>query len=160
MVELMIVVLILGALAAIAIPQFKESGEDAKLSALETSLAELRSAVELYYHQHGGVYPGEKNESDGSDVTTAVEAATAFVNQMTRYTSFGGVTAVSEDATYKYGPYLKRSMPENPFNHDGTVLCDITETDITAATSDGTTGWKFYIKTGRLIANDGAHDSN
>jgi prepilin-type N-terminal cleavage/methylation domain-containing protein len=160
LIELLIVVLILGALAAIAIPQFSDSGEDAKAAALDTSLAELRGAAELYYHHHGGVYPGLKKETDGTDVSTAGEAATAFVKQLTQYSSAAGVTSVTKDATYKYGPYIKRRVPENPFNDDAAVLCDIATTDITAATSDGTTGWKFYIKTGRLIANDGGHDSN
>ena len=67
----------------------------------------------------------------------------------------------TKDATFKYGPYIKKGqLPMNPFNDLNTVLCDITETDITVAASSGSAGWKFYIKTGRLIANDGAHDSN
>jgi prepilin-type N-terminal cleavage/methylation domain-containing protein len=160
LIELLIVVLILGALAAIAIPQFSDSGEDAKAAALDTSLSELRSAAELYYHHHGGVYPGVKKETDGADVSTPAEAAAAFVKQLTQYTSAAGVASVTKDATYKYGPYIKRRLPENPFNDNSAMLCDIATTDITAATSDGTTGWKFYIKTGRLIANDGDHDSN
>ena len=160
LVELLIVVLILGALAAIAIPQFTESGEDAKLSSLDTSLAELRSAAELYYHHHSGVYPGAKKDTDGSDVATAAEAATAFVKQLTQYTSVTGVTSTTKTAVYKYGPYIMRKMPNNPFNENTGILCDIVTDDITAGTSDGTTGWKFYIKTGRLIANDGDHDAN
>jgi prepilin-type N-terminal cleavage/methylation domain-containing protein len=160
LVELLIVVLILGALAAIAIPQFTESGEDAKLSSLDTSLAELRSAAELYYHHHSGAYPGTKRDTDGADVTTAAEATTAFVKQLTQYSSRTGVTSTTKTAVYKYGPYIKRKMPDNPFNEDAAILCDILTDDITAATSDASTGWKFYILTGRLIANDGDHDSN
>ena len=51
-------------------------------------------------------------------------------------------------------------MPENPFNETNAVLCDIVEDRITVIASDGTTGWKFYTETGRLIANDGDHDTN
>ena len=160
LVELLIVVIILGALAAIAIPQFTTSSDDAKLVALDTSLAELRNSIELYYHQHNGVYPGQKDDSDGSDAGSAAIAATSLVNQLTQYTSAAGVSNESKTATYKYGPYLKKSMPMNPFNDLSTLLCDITEDDITVAASSGTAGWKFYTVTGRLIANDGTHDSN
>ena len=157
LVELLIVVVILGVLAAVAIPQFSSNTEDAKLSAIDTSLAEMRNAIELYYHQHSATYPGAKKHTDGTAVTTTAQADTAFVKQLTLYSAATGVTAASKDATYKYGPYLKRNMPPNPYNDNRTVVTDISTTDITAATATGTTGWKFYTKTGRLIANDGNH---
>ncbi|MFH1277605.1 MAG: prepilin-type N-terminal cleavage/methylation domain-containing protein [Candidatus Eisenbacteria bacterium] len=160
LVELLIVVIILGVIAAIAIPQFTSSTEDARLSALDMTLSELRNSIELYYHQHGAAYPGEKKDTDGTPVGSAAEAATAFVNQLTLYTAITGVTSNSKDATYKYGPYMKKGVPVNPFNADNTVICDIVETDITAVASGGAAGWKFYTQTGRLIANDGAHDTN
>lgn len=160
LVELLIVVIILGALAAIAIPQFTTSSEDAKLSALDTSLTELRSAVELYYHQHNGAYPGAKDDSDGSDVGSAADAATSFEKQLMRYTSAEGVSSTTKTAVYKYGPYLKKSLPKNPFNDLSTIVCDIAEDDITQAVSTGAAGWKFYTVTGRLIADDGSHDTN
>jgi prepilin-type N-terminal cleavage/methylation domain-containing protein len=160
LVELLIVVIILGVLAAIAIPQFGSNTEDAKIATLDTSLAELRNAVELYYHQHDSTYPGAHMETDGSPVATAAQAENAFVLQLTLYTDMDGITSVTKDATYKYGPYLKRGMPNNPFNSLNTVNCDIATTDISAAASDGADGWKFYILTGRLIADDGAHDAH
>lgn len=161
LVELLIVVIILGVLAAVAIPQFSSNTEDAKISALDTNLAELRNAVELYYHQHGAVYPGAKKQTDGSDVASAAEAEAAFVAQLTLYSAADGTTANSKSTTHKYGPYLKKGLPVNPFS-DGQsdVLCDILNTDISVAASSGTEAWKFYVKTGRLIANDGAHDTH
>jgi hypothetical protein len=51
-------------------------------------------------------------------------------------------------------------MPKNPFNNNSDILCDIAETNISAAASSGSNGWKFYTITGRLIADDGAHDSH
>ena len=160
LVELLIVVIILGALAAIAIPQFTTSSEDAKLSALDTSLAELRSSVELYYHQHNGAYPGAKKTTDGTAIANAAEAATAIEKQLMQYSSAAGVTSTTKTATYKYGPYLKKSLPNNPYNDLSSMLCDIAEDEIDQAASSGTAGWKFYTITGRLIANDGSHDSN
>ena len=161
LVELLIVVIILGILAAIAIPQFTDSTEDAKLSTLTTNLSGLRNAIELYYHQHGAIYPGAKNYTTGAAAASAAEAQAAFLEQLTKYSAVTGITSDTKDATYKYGPYLKRStLPSNPFNDLGSIVCDITETDISAAASGGTAGWKFYTATGRFIADDGTHDSD
>lgn len=161
LVELLIVVIILGVLAAIAIPQFTDSTDDAKLSTLDTSLGELRNSVELYYHQHNGAYPGAKKHTDGTNVATAAEADAAFVEQLTKFSSVTGQTNNIKTATFKYGPYLKRNqLPKNPFNDLATVVCDIAATDITTAASGGAAGWKFYVNTGRLISDDGSHDTN
>jgi len=159
LVELLVVVVILGVLAAIAIPQFASNTEDAKLAALDSSLAEMRNSVELYYHQHNAAYPGAKKYTDGSAATTTADADTAFVNQLTLYSAVTGKTSKTKDTTYKYGPYLKKGIPKNPFNELATIKTDITTTDISAATSSGTAAWKFYVKTGRLMADDGTHDA-
>ena len=47
LVELLIVVIILAILAAIVVPQFSSSTQDAKISALDNSLANVRSAIDL-----------------------------------------------------------------------------------------------------------------
>jgi len=160
LVELLIVVIILAIMSAIAIPQFSSSTEDAKISSLETNLAELRAAVELYYHQHNSRYPGVYLETDGTTAAGSAGAAqTAFVKQLTQYTDRNGKVAGVKDPTFRYGPYIKKTtLPRNPFL-DGAiavnVVADILVTDITAPiTVDGSAGWKFYINTGRLVAND------
>jgi len=159
LVELLIVVVVLGILAAAVIPQFTNSTDNARLSTLDTNLAEMRGAVELYYHQHNSTYPGANKETDGTAASTGAEAQTAFVKQLTLYSDATGKTSVSKTAVFKYGPYIKHSVPSNPFNDLTTVKCDIATTDVTKAQSDGTTGWLFYVLTGGLIANDGAHDT-
>lgn len=160
LVELLIVVIILGVLAAVAIPQFGSSTDDAKISTLESNLSSTRNAIELYYHQHNSTFPGAVKESDGTAVSSIAECTAAFAAQFTLYSQLNGVTANVKSATAKYGPYVKEvKMPENPFTQSNTVLCDIAEDDITVAASSGTEAWKYYPITGRFIANDGAHDS-
>ena len=56
LVELMIVVLILGALAAIAIPRIMGGAETARISACSTNIDMLNSQIELYYANEG-VWP-------------------------------------------------------------------------------------------------------
>ena len=160
LIEILIVVILLGILATIIIPQVSVSSDDAKLNALKTNLGNLRSAIELYYYQHGNTYPGGVKE-DGNPTTSDADAATAFEEQMLKYSSGTGVVNVSGNSVYQYGPYMKSILPTNPFNNLTNVVCDWDETSIIVKTSAGAiAAWKFYPKTGILVSGDGgAHDT-
>ena len=62
LVEILIVVVILGILAAIVIPQFTNASTAAKASSVLSQLQTLRSQIELYKNQHNNEYP----TSDGT----------------------------------------------------------------------------------------------
>ncbi len=155
LIEVMIVVIILGVLAAVAVPRFTVSSEDAKTAALNTDLAILEPAIEMYKHQHRGKWPGAAKYTDGSAVTSVSQAEDAIVRQLTLHSDASGVTSNTRTSVYRYGPYLKQGIPRNPFNGSSDVTCNITESDLTVAagsSADGT-GWKFYVITGRMIPN-------
>ena len=57
LVELLIVVVILGILAAVVVPQFSDASTDARVSSLTTNLQTIRGQLELYKLQHNGNYP-------------------------------------------------------------------------------------------------------
>jgi len=57
LIELLIVVLILGALAAIAIPRITESTTTAKSNACATNIDLMNSQIELWAARHDGAYP-------------------------------------------------------------------------------------------------------
>lgn len=155
---MLIVVITLGILAMIIIPQINVSSGEARLNTMKTNLNTVREAIEIYYHQHNNIYPGAHDES-GYPVSNTGQAKKAFIYQLTRYTDINGEVKNEKDGTHKFGPYLKSNeLPLNPFNNDSDVLCDITTTDISAKASDGSSGWKFYTKTGVFFANDGTHD--
>ena len=159
LIEMLIVVILLGILATIIIPQVSVSTDDAKLNTLSANLSQLRNAIELYYYQHSNAYPGASvPATKPGDVT---DEATAFVAQLSRYTDASGNIANTKDATYKYGPYLKGgALPKNPYNDKTDVTVDTTEDDITEKDSTGAgTGYKFYAKTGVFMAADGTHDT-
>jgi len=59
LVEVLIVVIILGVLAAISIPQFSEAADDARVSSLASDLQSVRAQLELYKVRHGAVYPDD-----------------------------------------------------------------------------------------------------
>ncbi len=148
LVELLIVVIILAVLASVAIPQFSSSTDDAKSAALDSTLAEMRNAVELYYHQHGE-YPSV-NAAGGTN--GAIGSVDAFTNQLTKYTNSNGVVSVSKSGTHKYGPYLKKqTLPSNPLDDSNSLLI-VGSGDITATGTDAG-GWWFDNVSGKFLAN-------
>ena len=56
LIEILIVVILLGILAAIIIPQFTDAADEANVSAQDTDVASLQSLVELYRVKEGA-YP-------------------------------------------------------------------------------------------------------
>ena len=65
LVELLIVVMILGALAAIALPRISQSAGNAKERACETNISLMNSAIEMYYVDEGA-YPAALGDVTGS----------------------------------------------------------------------------------------------
>jgi prepilin-type N-terminal cleavage/methylation domain-containing protein len=59
LIELLIVVIILGALAAIAIPKIAASAYTAKKNACHTNIDVINTQIELYAADNNGVYPGD-----------------------------------------------------------------------------------------------------
>lgn len=163
LVELLIVVIILAILAAIVVPQFSATTSDAKEAALDSNLAAMRSAIDLYYQQHGGTYPsaiaatGGSSACSGSAGTGAIDTAQAFISQLSLYTDAAGNTCDQKDADYPYGPYLKKSeLPPNPMTNSNALL--VTKTgDLSLAGATTPAGWKFDNQSGRFIANDASY---
>ena len=57
LVELVVVVLILGILAAVAAPRLFDTASDARMNGTKTSLSVIRDAIELYKSQNGSYPP-------------------------------------------------------------------------------------------------------
>jgi prepilin-type N-terminal cleavage/methylation domain-containing protein len=160
LIEMLIVIIILGILAMVIIPQITVSQDDAKVSALKTNLSGMRSAIEIYYAQHSNIYPGVKKETDGTTLTaSAAEAQAAFAAQLLQFSDATGKTSTTAGTAYPFGPYIKGgALPANPFK-DNVLLGDVSVVDITLATgvkrvADGTTGYKYLAKLGVIFAND------
>lgn len=161
--ELLIVVIILAILAAIVVPQFASSSDDAKVSALQSNLARLRSAVDLYYQQHGA-YPGANASSGatcpggGAAGGGGINSEQALIDQLTRYTNAAGQSCTTTDATFRFGPYIKKdALPENPITTVATTA--ISTTGALGMIGDApAAGWKIDVVTGQFIANDQAYD--
>ncbi|MFH2000061.1 MAG: type II secretion system protein [Planctomycetota bacterium] len=127
LVELMIVVLILGILATVALPQVIAPSLAAKESALKADLVAFRKAIELYKIQHNETLP-QKNEKD-------------VVDQLT------GKTDKDGNAGNDFGPYL-RKIPRNPINNDDSIKIQ----KLPKAPNDSS-GWYYDKDTGEIRAN-------
>jgi general secretion pathway protein G len=157
LVELLIVVIILAILAAIIVPQFSASTNDAKAAAMQSNLANMRSAIEFYYQEHGE-YPGANiatGATCGSGTAVASGAANseaALIAQLTRYTNDAGLACTGKDATFKYGPYLKGAIPDNPEGTSNTIT--VVSAGILGLSSGATGGWRYDTVTGEFIADN------
>lgn len=165
LVELLIVVIILALLSAIVVPQFASSTDDAKSSAADTSLSNLRAAIDLYYQQHGE-YPGSLTAvpsaactgTSGTGVATGgagATAATALIEQLGLYSDTnGGACSVGDTTNHKYGPYMKKLVLEpEPFKNS-SALEVVAAGDLNmTATGGDPGGYKYDTKTGKIIIN-------
>lgn len=143
LVEILIVVVILGILAAIVIPQFTSASETAKGSNLVSQLQTIRSQLELYQVQHNGDYP---------DLSSTPSGGTGGVwSQLTDRTDVSGNIGTT-DGTHIYGPYLQKP-PANAFNDPGADVAVNVVTGTTAVTgTPGTHGWAYNSDTGEIKA--------
>ena len=156
LVELLIVVIILAILAAIIIPQFTGATDDANQAAYDTNVANIRAAVDLYRQQHNA-YPGAVTSSGGTCINgTAVTGAVgeaAFLAQLRNYTNAAGQACTGTDPNeFKYGPYLKDDLPDNPLGSNNTVT--IVTTGVLGLSTGSTGGWRFDSVTGEFIGDE------
>lgn len=61
LVELVVVNMIVGILAAVAVPRFLDLSNDAAGGSLQQSLAVIRDAIDVYAAQHDGELPGQRS---------------------------------------------------------------------------------------------------
>jgi general secretion pathway protein G len=149
LVEILIVVVILGILAAIAVPKLTNASHMARENTLKDDVRFLRTQIAVYQSQHRDVYPGYP----GGD-TAATPASADFVAQLTQYTDEVGNTNATSTAVYKFGPYLTR-MPDNPLN--GLATMTIVGPG-GAMTADDSTGWLYQPSTGAIEPNSTGTD--
>lgn len=133
LVEILIVVIILGILAAIVIPQFTNASQDARVSSVVSQLQTLRSQIELYRLEHGGGWPTDTGASDGTWSWAKLTGKT------------DADIAGTINATGVKGPYLQSAMT-NPLSNSTTVA------DAAAAG----VGFVFDAATGKISAVDSA----
>ncbi len=78
LIELMIVVAIIGILAAIAIPKFADLIRKSQEAATKGNLGAMRSAIVIYYGEQEGIFPNAT--ADGDDSTSGTLGSILTMN--------------------------------------------------------------------------------
>ena len=81
-IELLIVISVIGLLSAIAIPKFTEVNSSAKVANVQGNLANLRTAIGVYYVKTSS-YPDIENNEDLGDIIDSETKFTDFYNRST-----------------------------------------------------------------------------
>ncbi|MDK1031239.1 MAG: type II secretion system protein [Planctomycetia bacterium] len=135
LVEILIVVILLGILAAIVIPQITGFTETARQAALRQNLRNIRSRLEAYFHQHNSTNPTVED----------------FTDQMLKFSDAAGNVSDSFTPQYYLGPYLEQ-MPANAYTGIATVrVIDEPATFFTPPETSG--GWWFNRATREFRAD-------
>ena len=151
LVEILIVVVILGILAAIVLPQFSNASKLARENTLKDELRYLRTQITVYKAQHRDQAPGYQN---GALAGSGVDVLT--IQQLTQYTDEAGNCSPTTSDVYKYGPYLLK-MPPNPLTQDSNILVQASAGTLVP---DNSTGWAYNPLTGDIIANSTLSDAS
>lgn len=122
LIELLIVVSILGILAAIVIPKFSNAADSAKSGAIASQLNIIKKGMVLYKTDHNEVYPTN---------------AQLITNQWQVLTNTTDVTG--DVAGDDFGPYFQKP-PMNSYMSSSVVA------------TDNSGGWQYDASTGKVRA--------
>lgn len=139
-------VILLGIMAAIVVPQFATAGSSARASMLADDLRVMRMQIEICTQQHGGVAPGypQGNPNSNADGET-------FVQQITSSTNFAYEFGERPSGDYPFGPYMSK-MVVNPVNDRNTVRIHPANEALPTEASN-THGW-IYCPVRRIFLAD------
>jgi general secretion pathway protein G len=134
LVEVLIVVILLGILAMVVIPQFRDVSKMSNAAALRQTIYTIRSQLQVYRNEHG-TYPLYSN----------------FEDQMTQWTDCAGNAVATQDATHTLGPYLDK-LPDDPISGLKTIRgANNLRIQFAVRTIDG--GWWYNTATGEFRAD-------
>lgn len=151
LVEILIVVIILGILAAVALPKFTSVTAAARASMLADDLRCFRTQMLVFKGQHTNLSPG--CATVGAEPTEAL-----FLNHMTLASDESGATAAQGTPGFRYGPYFSQ-MPQNPVNGKRTIEIVANGAAFPAA-ADDSHGWIYQADTMTLKSDAvGADDT-
>jgi len=129
LIELMIVVAIIGILAAVAIPKFSDMLEKAREGATKGNVGAIKSAISIYYGDNSGVWPG--------DISAA-----AFKNYLEK------IPPVKVTHPAKLGG--------NTLSGTATVVTVVSASGVFTSTTDG---WKYNYTDGNVWVNNSQTDT-
>jgi general secretion pathway protein G len=136
LVEILIVVVILGILAALVIPNFTRATEDSTKSALKRQLQSINSQIEIYRARNAGGFPT-------NDLTSPLVEGGS---------NYGWGVMVS-------GEYFKEA-PMNPYTGSRLVVAGTEADAIGHAGSDASAGWYYLAEPAQLVVFAAGYDAD
>ena len=149
LIEILIVVVILGIVAAIVVPELSSASRQAREGVLKDSVRFMREQITRYMIQHDDDPPGYPA---GGDIISTTPSEADFIDQMTRYTDVLGNSAAGYTNTFKFGPYLTK-IPDNPLSSKSGILVVANGGAIPAPDLTQPYGWIYKPQTLQFIPN-------
>lgn len=146
LIEILIVVVILGLLSSIVVPQFTKTSSQTREATLKDCLRYLRTQIQVYKVQHANVPPGFPDND-----LSQVPDATTFVAQMTQFTDDSGHVNGTLSDVYRWGPYLSE-LPANPMTSSNGILV-IGGPSMPAPNPSQPYGWIYNSQLQQIRAN-------
>jgi prepilin-type N-terminal cleavage/methylation domain-containing protein len=131
LIELMIVVAIIGILAAVAIPKFASMLEKAREGATKGNIGAIKSAISIYYGDNQGAWPTILTDTYFAKYMDKVPAVKVI-----------GTNAVKLSGTNNSISYVTESP------------------DVAIGSASTNDGWKFNYTTGNVWVNSSLPDTN
>ena len=150
LVELLIVVLLLGLLATIVVPQFSTASVESRENMMRENLRIMRNQIGTYYIQHWDVAPGY--DADG------MPSEQAFIDQITLFSDEDGITNDVASERFHLGPYMTE-IPENPVNASSSITIILDAGEIPEEPTDNS-GWIYKPAERIFKANVSGTDVN
>ncbi len=156
LVELVIVVVIIGMIAAIAVPRISGGAAASNESALKADLTALRNVIDQYAAEHNNTFPGAAVDGVGGTVNSAL----AFINQLTSFSNARGKVSSTADPGYRFGPSLRRIPPLPVGDNRNSMEVAIDTANSPPVVTTGPEGWVYNPLTGEIIANSDQANRN
>ena len=117
LIELMIVIVVIGILAGVAIPQISQVRARARISNVKSEFASIKPVMEMYYMDHGQ-YPENLSKLDAAYTSSAVikDASDEYYDAESSTASSGDGELIDPSGNDNWQTY------EIKYNQDGTVI--------------------------------------
>jgi len=160
LIELLIVLVILGILAAVVLPRLGDIQAGSKDVILASDLSLIRNAIEHYKVTHEGNHPDTdpaaqltlRTDRAGvllAQTSESVDALPAGASSMDVRQETSASPVVATAPIVGLGPFLRPPFPANPVNELTTIMV----VDRLPEQADGSTGWIYVRNTGVIRAN-------
>lgn len=116
--ELMVVIAIIGILAAVSLPRFTAATTSANLAKNQSELRNIMAALEIYASENGGLYPNSKD-----DAAKALAGAGKYLKEWPKGSDNkdADYKAVDNRKSYELSMKVKTSDGEKEISNDNLI---------------------------------------